>query len=187
MFADPYATQVLDRTVHARLVADIDTFAQDARIQPENIWTPLAEKCGTDEINYVKRFKFHKGDDVAGLVYVGKIADADIDGRMAAMAGALIRNFVRARVMVLSQLLDSMEDEGVPDISALLIPNFHTPATAGGTKSPWRSSNLLDVLVYRRTLGVQTIVAVSDFETVGAEYGMAVRRLLKHNYVAVKV
>jgi hypothetical protein len=187
MLADPYATNVLNPAVHGRLVADIETYAADARIQPEAIWTPLAKVCGEAEIEYVKRFKFHRAADIAGMVYVGKSNDLDIDGRMHAVAGALIRNFIRARVMVMSQLFDAIEEEGIPDVSALLLPNFHVPAANGGSKASWKLANILDVLMHRRAIGVQTIVYTPDLDQVGLEYGSGVRRLLMQNYVRVKV
>lgn len=185
MFADPYASQVLNPTIHARLVADIETYAQDARIQPAAIWTPLSAVCGKSEIDYVRRFKFHKSEDVFGLAYIGNALEADIDGRMHAIAGALVRNFVRARVMVMSQLFDALDDEGIPEMSALLLPNFHSRASV--TKSPWKLANILDVLMFRRALGVQTIIYAPDLDQVGLDYGSGVRRLITQHYTQVKV
>ena len=153
---DPYATNVLNPAIHSRLVADIETYANDARIMPEAIWTPMAHACGADEINYVKRFKFHRSEGIAGLVFTGK-GDADIDGRMRVMAGALVRNFIRARVMVATELVDAIDDDGIPDMSALLLPNF--PCSV----RQWRRQIFVEdgkhsrnVLMHRRSIGVQT-------------------------------
>lgn len=187
MLADPYATQVLNPTVHARLVADIETYAQDARIQPSHIWTPLSSVCGKVELDYVRRFKFHKGEDRFGLAFVGQGLDADVDGRMHAIAGALVRNFVRARVMVMSQLFDALDDEGIPEMSALLLPNFHTHSIAANAKSFYKIANVLDVLMFRRQAGLQTIVYVSDLDKAGIDYGSGVRRLIQQYYIQVQV
>ena len=46
---DPWQTGVLDKAVHARLVAQKDKYAADAGIAPAFIWTPLAETCPTEE------------------------------------------------------------------------------------------------------------------------------------------
>ena len=136
MLADPYASNVLRKDVHGRLVADMDSYARDARIQPHFIWTPLAEVCGDAEVEYVRRFKFHRGEGVSGLCYVGdKKGNVDIESRMAAIAGALVRNFIRASVVTLAELFEEVEEEGLTDISCLLVPNFHVPKNAGGGKA----------------------------------------------------
>ncbi len=186
VYADPYASNVLNPTIHGRLVADIETYANDARIMPEAIWTPLAQSCGSDEIAYVKRFRFHRQEGIAGLVFTGS-RDVDIDGRMRLMAGALVRNFIRARVMVMSELFDAIDEDGIPDMSALLLPNFHVPFANGGGKSAWKTANVLDVLMHRRLIGVQTIVYAPDLDQVGLEYGSGVRRLLMQHYIRVKL
>lgn len=186
MLADPYATNVLNKAVHGRLVADLETYAQDARIQPEAIWTPLAKMCGKEEIDYVRRFKFHRSEDTFGLAFIGKAPNVDIDGKMQAIAGALVRNFIRARVMVMTQLFDAIDEEGIPEMSALLLPNFHS-TNASGAKSSWKIANILDVLMHRRSLGLQTIIYTPDLDALGLDYGSGVRRLIMQNYTRVNV
>ena len=187
MLADPFASNILDPVVHDRLIADIDMYAYDARILPEHICTPLSVACTSAEIAYVKRYRFHKGDGVAGFAYVGKNSDADVAGRMYAMAGAFVRNFIRARVMVMSELFDHVDNEGIPDMSVLLLPDFHVPAASGGSRSSWKVSNILGVLMTRKSLGLQTIVYTPDLESVGQDYGPGVRFLIMQHYNRIKI
>lgn len=181
MLADPYATKVLDRIVHGRLVEDLIAYAQDARIQPEAIYTPLANTCSDGEISYVRRFRKHRSTDIAGLCLIGDAAgDVDIERRMSGIAGALVRNFVRARVITMNELFDDVAGDGVSDMSCLLVPNFHVAQK--NAKASWKVSNVLDVIVYRRTLGVQTIVYVEDMDAMTQDYGVAVSRILRQHY-----
>lgn len=187
MNADPYATGVLIREVHQPLVRHIDRFAKDANISPECIWTPLATVCGPEEVGWVLDFKFHRSNKVSGLAYVGWSPDPRIEDRMAAIAGALIRNFINARVMTVHTLIDIAGEGAVPEASCLLIPNFFLGKARGGDMPPWKISVLFDALLERRAMGVQTVLYVCDFKDMAVEYGAALRDHLQAHYVRVEV
>ena len=181
---DPYASGVLDKEVHARLVADIDRYARDANIQKRWVYTPLAETCGADEIDWVRRFKFHTSEGSAGLCYVGKTPAFNMETRMAAIAGALTRNFIFARLMTLNEfLMESANDGDIPDMSCLLVPNFFVEK---GQPS-WRTAALLDVLIARHTAGLQTVLYVADLIAMGKDYGNALPRHIEHLYQTLPV
>ncbi len=180
---DPYGTGVLDKAVHDRLVADMDRFARDANIQKRWIWTPLAETCGADEIDWVRRFKFHTAEGSAGLCYVGKSPAFDMETRMAAIAGALTRNFIFARLMTLHELMQSVNDGDIPDMSCLLVPNFFVDKG----QPTWRTASLLDVLIARHTAGLQTVLYSADLIAMGKEYGNGLTRHIEHLYQTLPV
>jgi hypothetical protein len=99
MYADPYAAGVLLPQIHSQLVRDMIAIARDAAIQPDWISSPLKNACGTAEITWVKRFKFHAHEGHTGLCFIGKNPKVNsIEDRMSAIAGALVRNFIRARM-----------------------------------------------------------------------------------------
>jgi hypothetical protein len=106
---DPYATGVLDKEVHDRLVADLGTYTRDAGIQPQWVWTKLSKTCGPTEMDYVRKFRFHQdAGAVHGLCYVRESgSDADVEEHMSAIAGAFLRNFIRARVMTVHRVLST--------------------------------------------------------------------------------
>jgi hypothetical protein len=79
---DPYAGGVLDETVHARLVASLDFYARDARIDPEWICTSMVGLLSEGEINWVKRFRFHRQEGRTGLCLQGEDWDLDMQQRM---------------------------------------------------------------------------------------------------------
>jgi hypothetical protein len=105
MPVDPYASGVLFGEHHDRIVANISKYATDAGIQPRWIWTKLADTCGPDAIDYVRRFNKHRAsEEVRGVCMLRKKAGlgeepADPEKQMSAITGALVRNFINARMM----------------------------------------------------------------------------------------
>jgi hypothetical protein len=151
---------------------------------PDWIWTPLGPVCGPAEVDWVDRFKFHPGDKVFGLAYVGWNPDPPVEDRMAAIAGALIRHFINARVMTVHRLIDAANEGAVPDVSCLLIPNFFL----GASDMPsWRVSLLFDALLHRHGLGVRTVVYASDLQAMGSRYGAALQRHIETHYTLLEV
>jgi hypothetical protein len=186
---DPYASGVLKKDHHDRLVAGIKGFALDAGIQPHWIWTPLAETCNSpDEAEWVRRFRFHQASaDMQGLCYVAKSEDAEPGSRMAAIAGALVRNFIRARVMTLHAVLDALVSHEEPAATCLLIPNFFVPRTQGGGLPDWKVSMLYDLLVGRGILGQQTVIFASSLAELGKDYGSLFSALVRNHYKIVEI
>lgn len=172
---------------HGRLLPHLERFAREANITPDWIWRPLAQVCGADEIEWVCRFRFHRENGLYGLVYVGWNPAPPVESRMAAIAGALIRNFICARVMVVHDLLDAAAEGAVPDTSCLLIPNFFIGKAQGGDLPSWRVSLLLSALLERHAMGVQTVLYASDLDAMSVDYGAALTRHVKHHYVSLEV
>jgi hypothetical protein len=186
---DPYASGVLDKEVHARLVADLDNVAHDAGILPHWIWTPLGGLDLTEkEVTWLKRFRFHNAHEKGGLMIIGRSpTNLPVELRMAALAGALTRNFIRARMMTVNAFIDLVNDGDVPDMSCILIPNFHVEKAQGGSMPAWRVALLLDGLMQRHGEGLQTVLGVTGLDELGADYGAAMQRFLKSNYDSAKI
>lgn len=183
MTADPYATKVLFPEHHAMLVQDIDNYALEAGIVKHWIWSPLADHCGPEVVEYAKKFKLHaQSGAIAGLCFTGKL---DADTCMSALAGCLTRNFIGAKVMTLTALLDAIDKNAVPEARALLVPNFFHSIAEGGKIAPWQTSGLLDLLTRRRVAGQQTIIYVSDVETMSNEYGLVIGKFVKQHFQIV--
>ena len=185
---DPYASKVLVKEHHERLVAGIEGFARDAGIQPKWIWTKLSDACGPAEVEYVRKFKFHQaGGEVQGVCLLRKSKDVDVSPRMSAIAGALVRNLIRARVMTLGAVLDLLAAGDHIEATCLLIPNFFTPKAEGGTIAPWQVSALYDLLVHRGSLGLQTVISVSSVADMSSEYGNAFAVLVRNSFKVIEV
>ena len=183
MLTDPYATGVLKPEHHDRLVADLANYAKDAAIQPQWIWSPLPEGA-IEERSYLQKFKQHLvSGATAGLCLIGLPDEGTVEARMSAMAGFLVRNFVRARVMTLGTVLDAHHDGSTPDLSAILIPNFFLSGKEAGSLAYWQVSALFDVMVARHVTGRQTIICVSDLKALEAQYGLAIFRMINTSFV----
>jgi hypothetical protein len=186
--ADPYASGVLTPEHHERLVADLPAFARDAGIQPRWISMALADTCGPAEVEYARKFRHHLADvAVQGLCYVRTSKDVDVARRMAALAGALVRNFVRARVMTVGTVLDAMAHGEPPEATCLLIPNFFLPKSEGGTIASWQVNALFDLLSQRGAAGSQTVIYAANVAALNKEYGTAFGALVRNSFQVVEL
>lgn len=183
MKIDPYAHGVLKPEAHDRLVADIENISRDASIQPKWIWTPLAETVSAKEVEWVRRFRYHREEGSSGLCLMGTDADGGVEDRMAAIAGALVRNFIRARVSTVGQLVERLSSgEPVPTSTCLLLPNFFIGKAMGAVLADWKTALLFDAILERHLSGLQTVVYVSSMKSLRSEYGAAFEQHIQSNY-----
>lgn len=187
MLVDPYQFGVLQKDHHERLVADLEGYARDAGILPHWIFRGLPDNMPSAERDYLRSFRRHTDHNVSGLVMVGDNEKGVVEARMAAMAGALVRNFIRARVMTLGAILDMLPKQEMPHLQALLIPNFFLSKEQGGTVATWQVNALFDYLVYRQSSGLQTVIYASDLSLLGKEYGMAFKSHVEVHFVKSKI
>jgi hypothetical protein len=187
MKTDPYASGKLVKGVHDRLVANIENYARDAGVETHWLWEPLADHCGPHEVEWVKRFAFHRSERVHGLCLTRASDDPKVEAHMAAIAGVLVRNFVRARIMTLGTVLDAIAAGSHPEATCLLIPNFFQSKEEGGAIAPWQVFALHDLLVRRVTMGLQTVIYVSDMAALESEYGSDFVRLIDNNYARCEI
>lgn len=101
-----------------------------------------------------------------GLVLTGP----DAVRRCMAIAAALVRNFIDARVRTVDQMLDDPVEATV-----LLCPNFHLIGSK--TMPGWRIQKLYDLLLERYTRDLPTVVWVDSLLGV-KDYGMPVYDML---------
>ncbi|KQT56124.1 hypothetical protein ASG52_24290 [Methylobacterium sp. Leaf456] len=186
---DPYASKVLVPSVHGRLVADLKFYAADTGITPDRLWTSMkSQKDLTDiEVNYITSFRRQSLNGKAGLVFVGDDPHRDITEAMSLMAAALVRNFIRARVMTLPEVLQYAEEHGYPEHTALMIPDFHFEALKVGAVSKHKVSRLVGLLLSRYQHGLQTVIYVSDMDRLAMDYGRMIARHIEKNFVRVDV
>lgn len=157
MIERAYADGVLDRVEHARLVADLDAFAERAGVPPEAICQHLGAYAGAEESDWVLEFLRRRRAPHPGLVWLGTWSD--VQRRCVGIAGALVRNFVDARV---ASLADLVED---PPVATVLL----LPATRG---PQWQRDVLAGVLVERASRGVSTLLHATCLDELGAARGV---------------
>lgn len=186
MVIDPYATGVLTEEVHNRLVANIENIAAGAMIQPKWIWTPLAQTVTPPIINWVKRYAHYHAEGVSGLVITGPKYDVAAT-TISAITGALLRNFIDAQVITTQQLYDRLKHGNAPDPTCLLIPNFYAGKAHGVKLAHWEIASLQDLILDRHMRGRMTVIYVTDVNSMGEEYGTAVRQLVDAHYISIGI
>ena len=186
MMIDPYASGVLQKDVHERLVANLQGYADDAGVQPFWLYTSMKDVCSPVEIEFVRKLPLARAEKQGAkfsMAYIGNSSNSPVEMRMSAIAAALVRNFTRARVMPLGQVLEYLNDGTTPDATVLLIPNFFFSAEEGGDLKSWVKVSMLDMLYARVAQGLPTILGVSNMKMMDKQYGTQFRVFLENHYV----
>ncbi len=177
---------VLDPKEHGRFIAMRHSFARDANIPMPMLWKSLEGIVSEEERSWVRKFNAHRQQGRCGLVIVGQKLVPDALTRCGALAGCLSRNYVRARVFSLLDVLDSIQKEGgPPEATCLLIPDFVIDKQE---KMPaFRLQQITSLLTERWSdEKLQTVLVASSLDKISTEYGSYVRDLLTNHYVTVK-
>lgn len=170
----PVANFVLDPVRHLRLIADLDHIAAVAGINPHYVRTSMVPYCDSTEVDYVVNFRLYR-ENHSGLLICGK---DDTEERCFAICGALVRNFIDARVMTLTTLLDAAEAHATPDPTVLIVPNFYM-CTYGKTLPAWKVATIYDILLSRAAENRPTILGMDNYQTMKQSYGQSITNHLK--------
>lgn len=185
-YAKYYAPGVLKLEKHYRLVEDLERYARAAGITPYYIYKiRMAAFCTDEEIDYVKHLRQHEEKAVAGLAYHGTAEK--IEDRMMSIAGAVLRNLIQARVIMLQDLLNELKDEEPPQDTMVLVPNFFIDSSDGGKIPDWKVSLLVSWVMSRFTTGKQTVLYIDDLTACGVQYGSTLVSHLKGHYYMIEV
>jgi hypothetical protein len=149
---------------HRRLVADQQQVCERSGVPWRYIEQSAVVHCQGTELAWLMAFHEHGRP---GLVLVG---DRAID-RIMAIAGALVRNFVDARVRTAQQVMDDPVQATV-----LLVPNLHTLESKD--LPAWKAEKLYDQLLDRFRQDLPTVVWVHSLQAVKADLGVAMYDLL---------
>lgn len=153
---------ILDPARHARLLADIDHICSVARVPRLYVETSMKQHCDAAEIEYVVNFRLYR-TSMAGLVIAEQV---NPDTRCMAICGALVRNFIDARVYSVTDVLEAVQGQDVPEPTVMIIPNLYVPSLP-----KWKSSLLYDVLLRRLAGSLPTVVAVESMMALRKDYG----------------
>lgn len=179
---------VLDPERHAALIANRESIARDAGIPVHLLWQPLPPALTAVERAWLARFRQHRGEGRCGLLLTGEAPVLDPLSRVGALAGCLLRNFVRARVVSLLDALEAVAGGAPIAATCLLIPDF-VPDRATVREAPaWRVAQMTSLLTERwSTSGLQTVLHAPSLADAGREYGGFVADLLRNHYLEVAI
>lgn len=180
-------TYVLDKEgVHARLIQDMEHICYTAGIPAKCVEESMVGKAREPEIEWFKKFNKEKSEH-AGLMFLGS---ADVLNRMMYLTGALVRNFIDARLVTMSNVIPMKENKEAQidpvEPTVLLISNLHVKTHGGKPLTAWQIQILYDALISRLTAGKQTVVFVESLEGLGTDYGILFKELLLNNYKQIK-
>lgn len=170
-------TSVLDPVVHQRLLEREDEIVSVSGIPKAMLHLSAKEFCSPDEVDWLKNFwRLHSH----GLHGVYTSEAARVERRFHAMAAALLRNFIDARVMPVTDLLtEGGYTEANPTV--LFVPNFYV-AMAGKTLTSWQIQILHSFLLKRQAESKVTVLFVENLEKLRTDYGKAMHSHLLDYY-----
>lgn len=149
----------LDPQVHGLLVEKIDSVARKAGI-PKRYILESIRGVGTEaDVAWVEQQRTLRKEDQVSW-YIEGDSDPAIEVRMMALAGALLRNFLDARVKPATVLCS---DDPDTDFTALLVPNFWV---AGASMySVAQATQVYNELMRRSAANRFTILYISDMQS----------------------
>lgn len=172
------AVAVLDDKIHSRLIQNLDEIALMAGIPKFMLKTSAAEYCSEDELEWLKSFRKHRALGNVGWVYVGTHNTTPIELKFMAMAAALVRNFIDARVVPVSELIVEQSMEA-PNPSVLFVPNFYTVAE-GKPLASWQLQQLHSLLLRRFVAQKATVLYVQNLDKMETHYGEGIGQHVRH-------
>ena len=169
---------ILDPVEHRRVLDDFDNVCLTAGVLPKYVHQSATLYCGPKEIDWIRNFHENRNSS-AGLFIEGVEKSVD---RCMAISGALIRNFIDARVMPMNTVLES---KSAAEPTCLLIPNFCIDLH-GKNFAAHELQDLYDVLVQRFILGRPTVLCAESYVRMAEAYGAMMAQHIKNNFKIIK-
>jgi hypothetical protein len=166
---------ILDDLQHARLILDMESVCAQANVPAKFIHQSAKNWCGPGELDWIAQFHSYR-TQYAGLCIEGGIGHAN---RCMAVAGALLRNFIDARVYNLNALIE--EKGEVVDPTVLLIPNLCFESY-GKTLPAHEVQKLYDVLLKRFIANRPTVVCIESMKGLEQAYGALLSEHVRDNF-----
>lgn len=172
-------TEVLDKDRHARLLMDADALCEVANVPRAMLDKSATEFCAQKEINWIKNYHQRVVGGRSLLLTGGHNMGPEV--KMMAIAAALMRNFIDARVVPLNTLLQAVDTGKAPDPTVLLIPNLFVRG-GGKTVPAWKMQQAYDLLLQRMVAGKLSVVYVEDMEALKTNFGSVFKQHLDSHY-----
>jgi hypothetical protein len=148
---------------------DIDRVSNTAGVQMRFLRDSMTAHCGDQEVAWVKNFNKLKLEGCPGLVIEGL---DNPDSRCQAIAAALLRNYIDARVIPIGTLISSRESEETLNPTVLVVPNFFVQVS-GKSMPSWKMQTMYDVLVQRAVRNKPSVLYVQSLAEFRKSFGLA--------------
>lgn len=175
---------ILDEETHAGLIADMENISRTAGIHDRFIKTSMVGGASkAKEIEWVVNYHKNRAKGLGGLALIGLI---DAEERQMEMCGALLRNFIDARVVPLNAFFNSFDKGDAPNPTVLMIPNFHIVPVGKFALPSWKVQIMYDTLMTRYASNRPTVLGIESLEHLRLGYGDAMANLIKKHYDLVE-
>jgi len=169
-----FAPGKLRQGIHDTLIKEIDRIAHDAGITPGDVTGATYHMTDT-ELDYLKGFRRTEETGKLGIIYVGQ-HDPAVALRCRTVCGALLRNFITARLIVREELVSELFDNRrQPNADLVAVPDFayrDAPPATRRALSSW--------LMGRISRGRQTVLGLPDKTAISDIFGAEAPLYTKH-------
>lgn len=174
------ADSILNEEIHARLLDQIEQVATTARVPRYMIHESASKYLTGPELEWLKNIRKARLHGQVGLALVGQQGTVAVETKMMAMAAALVRNFIDARVIPLAELLpESTSTMEHPTV--LFIPNFYV-VSHGKPLASWQLQQLHSLMLKRFVEQRVTVLYIQSMDKLEAHYGEGITTHIKQNY-----
>lgn len=171
------AEGVIKEDKHGRLIPDIEHYARGAGIHPQFIYRKAANWCSESELDWLRGLPTMEHTMMGGY-YTGYPAGTSIDVRMMAMAGALVRNFIPAKVVTVDEVLEGVKGD------VWFLPDFFLE---GAALPGWKAQELLQRLHKHFAAMNRAVLYVESMSKMKGAYGAAIHRFVEQHFEQIKV
>lgn len=173
-------SSILDSYDHGPLIADIERVCEVANVPERYLHQGISRHCGKQEKDWVKQFHTNRSH-YAGLLLNG---NGNPEARCFAICGALLRNFIDARVLSLNMLLSAVQQRECPDPTVMIIPNLFIGG-AGKSLGAWQIRVAHDLLISRFAVRKPTVLYVDNLDFAAITLGDVFYEFLRTHYKIV--
>ncbi len=170
------STDMLNKQDHQRLMDALPTIVAQSHVPEVFIRTTAHGNCDESDIAFLTNYHALKMNGVAGYCKVG---GKGASRKLNFVAGALIRNYVDARVLSLESSLTGAGEEP----TVLLIPDFCVETNDGRPFVGWKVQQTYDLLVTRMSKSKPTVLYVQKFDLLETNFGTSVADFIETNYM----
>lgn len=157
---------------HEELYRDRAYYSRLAGISEAWLWQPLSASVGPNEVKYVSRIRTAAESGSYGILYTG-VSPGD---RLDAICGALVRNFIDARIRPLERVLKDPESA---HCTVLIVPDL---CVGPGEPPQFVRAAVTSLLFDRLRVRQQTLVYATSPADVKSAYGPAALTHLSEHF-----
>lgn len=167
---------MLNKQDHQRLIDALPTIISQARVPEVFIRTSAIGNCDDSDMQFLSNYHALKMNGVGGYCKVG---GKGASRKLNFVAGALIRNYVDARVLSLET---SIAGEGM-EPTVLIVPDFCVETNDGRPITGWKVQQVYDLLVTRMSKSKPTVLYVQNMALIETNFGKSIADFIETNYI----